>query len=147
MVILTESLAPPELAKGVASIIEYVRSMDADQIEVMYGFGCNTDHLYETMIIPVQELQRFLEDSADKQVFHLGDDDLHIKLREPKVEFLLCHESDLHFEVNDVDGINAVRKLWQNLGFQVFDETQPEQATREYRHRMLKEGGQAGADD
>jgi hypothetical protein len=58
--------------------------------------------------------------SEQKGIFRLGQCDLHIEDRQKTLEFLLCHESDIHFASADQRLVEQIISLWHAKGIALY---------------------------
>src|SRR4051794_15564660 len=77
---------------------------------VTYGFGCA--HEGEEIPVSTDHLARFVQDSEESGFFVLGEDNLHIRSGVGHIEFLLCHEHDIHFMGKETRLMRQVRSRW-----------------------------------
>jgi hypothetical protein len=96
-----------------------------DTAYITFGFGCDRERVvqWEDIPVPVHTLARFIADSEADETLELGESDLHI--RGGGVEFLLCHEGDVHCTGKMSPLLAAVRKRW----------------THDYEHAYEKRSG------
>jgi len=64
-------------------------------------------------------LTDYLERAARDEVVRWGASDVFVEDLADKFQFLLCHESDLHFKSEDQRLIRAVTAEWQEKGYGV----------------------------
>ena len=116
-----------QLDAEVVNIADDLLAFGVDTAYVTFGFGCERDKpvQWEEIPVPVRRLVQFIADSEADETFTLGESDLHI--RGGGVEFLLCHERDLHCSGAMCPLLLEVRMRW----------------TRDYEHSYERRcGGQ-----
>lgn len=82
-------------------------------VTAMYGWDCDLeiDDLYQDIQIGGDEITEFVRRSEDDGIFRLGKSDLFFRSGDAEFEFVLCHESDIHFTAPEVV-VSTVRKHW-----------------------------------
>lgn len=124
MQIQTSQLEIPQLESEVIWICDFLAEIGLPLFQVMYGWGCNVDEQYGLwQNVPVQagELYAYVHSCRRSGAFELGNADLRIQSPDSDLEFLLCHESDVHFEADNNELIEAVRTVWIGRGYGGWD--------------------------
>lgn len=125
MGIQTGVLENEQLRQEIQHMVDFLRGHNVQQVQVFYGVGCTTEHLYEPIPLAVSNLATFIQVSIDTGIYHLGDDDLSIETASPACQFLLCHERDLHFEAVDEDIVRSVEAAWKQRGYAICTHPNP----------------------
>jgi hypothetical protein len=83
-------------------------------VYVTYGFGCEREAVIqgEEIAVSTDHLAQFILDSEAMGLFELGANDLHIRSGTGHIEFLLCHEHDIHFQGEETRLLRQVRSRW-----------------------------------
>lgn len=117
-----------QLDSEVLAIVEDFQAFDVGTVYVTFGFGCESDLFVQSEEVPVHtsDLARFVADCEADETFDLGGSDLY--LRGGGVEFLLCHERDVHCSGEESPLLLSVRKRW----------------SREYEHSYERRSGGEG---
>ena len=87
------------------------------------------DQLWRPTEIGTLELDVFVRHSEQEGIFKFGRCDLHIEDQHKKLEFRLCHESDIHFESAERPLVDQVIALWQSKGFTLYVSPGPKGST------------------
>jgi hypothetical protein len=111
-------LTPDELLQQVPQIATVAERWGETSLLCMYGWGCNApaDQLWQKLEVNVSDLVTFVATSIERGVFAPAAADLHISDKSETFEFLLCHESDIHFKSIDPRFLNHIAGLWTSLG-------------------------------
>jgi hypothetical protein len=101
-----------QLDAEILNIVDDLLAFGIDTVYITFGFGCERDRAiqWEEIPVAVRGLAQFIADSEADETFELGESDLHI--RGGGVEFLLCHEGDVHCTGNMCPLLAAVRRRW-----------------------------------
>jgi hypothetical protein len=101
-----------QLDAEVIAIVDDFKAFGVDTVYLSFGFACHRDTLVQSEDVPVRtgELARFIADGEADGTFELGESDLSI--RGGGLEFLLCHERDIHCLGEESAALLAVRKRW-----------------------------------
>src|ERR1035437_10463973 len=120
MEIVTQAaLTPEEIRSEVDHIIAWLRERRLTKLETMYGVGCgSTAAEWLPAKVALEELAKFIARSEREGLFRPGRSDLWIMTQErdvdnnPKVQFRLCHEADIHVVSADVEFLDMVKSHW-----------------------------------
>src|SRR5687768_15887041 len=101
-----------QLDAEVVNIADDLLAFGVETAFVTFGFGCERGKAvqWEEIPVPVRDLVQFVAESESEGMFELGEADLHV--RAGGVEFLLCHERDVHCSGEECPLLAAVRKRW-----------------------------------
>ena len=82
----------------------------------MYGWECDLgiDEMYQDIEIGGDDVPEFIQRSEDSGIFRLGRSDLFFRSADKEIEFVLCHESDIHFTGSEAL-VSRVRKRWDEM--------------------------------
>ena len=118
----TQPLTVDQLRERVPEISTLLRSWGYERITVMYGSESNLlmDDLWRPMEIDTLALPAWIERTQREGIFRYGRSDLHIEDLQKTLEFLLCHESDIHFASTDQSRVQEVITLWRAKGFTLY---------------------------
>lgn len=117
---LTSGILKVEQIKNeLDTLVSLFKDCDVDLVKVAYGFGCESDMdvQYVDMEIPTKDLKDFIERSVAKGIYKFGYNDLHVKSEQEDVEFLLCHESDIHLYTDSNESFNWILNKWLISGY------------------------------
>ena len=119
----TKPLELPVLAQQLDSIVELCARFSPESVVVLYGWACNLDvpDLWQEMPTPTSALRAFIRESMERGVYDLGESDMYIQDPDEIFQFLLCHESDIHFRSTDQALLNIVKAAWQDAGLEPFE--------------------------
>ena len=119
MEICTQHPLPAErIREQVPQIIAWLEARLVREVEVMHGWGRAPMELaYEPMRIALSDVLSFIERSEADGLFEFAGSDLWIKGGD--VDFLLCHEADIHVISPDPSFIEVVKADWIAKGFEV----------------------------
>lgn len=109
-------IEPNQFWQEVQEVVALFHRFQIDDLVVFYGFGCDreleVDELYRDIEMKTDKLLAFLSESIAKDYYRLGEDNFYIQSRSLGVEFLLCHESDIHLETENVDVAGCMKARW-----------------------------------
>jgi hypothetical protein len=91
-----------------------------------------------------ENLKGYIAKLEQQGIFRLGSSDLWIEAAENKAKYLLCHESDMHFQSSDVELIRRVIRRWLHQGYPLYVSFRPDGTDFEKRrwHKLApKEKG------
>src|SRR5262245_57420207 len=91
-------LSHDEYQRAVGRVVELFRSAGVRGVLVAYGFGCDCpdEQLFQDVPMPLDRLQPYIAEAEATDYYRLGNDNLHVKDADGRMELLLCHESDIH---------------------------------------------------
>ena len=121
MKIITSILNLKQLEDNIDYIINFFKANKQENIIIMYGWDCETDQQYVDIKKNINNLKKFIKNSHEKKIFNLGKSDLYITAKNKKSEFLLCHESDIHFESKDLNLVKRVKNYWIKKGYRPYE--------------------------
>jgi prepilin-type processing-associated H-X9-DG protein len=100
-------------------VVEFLRSAGVSEVLVAYGFGCDCldDDLYQDVPMPLDRLLPFMAEGERLDYYRVSKDNLHVKDSTGRIEFLLCHESDIHFISEDAELVDRLKGMWLAAGF------------------------------
>ena len=106
-----------QLWSEVQEIAALLSGLQITDLIVSYGYNGSSDdrfddELYQDIEIEVGDLLGFLSRSITEGRYHLGEQDFHIRSLAGEVEFLICHESDVHLETDNAEVASAMRGRW-----------------------------------
>lgn len=106
-----------QLWSEVQEIAALLGRLQINDLIVSYGYNGNSDdryddELYQEIEIKTDDLLGFLSNSIAEGRYHLGEQDFHIQSLSGDVEFLLCHESDVHLETGNAEVASHMRARW-----------------------------------
>jgi hypothetical protein len=86
---------------------------------VAYGFRCNCpdDQLYKHVSMSLENLRLFIAEAESLGYYRTGKDNLHVEDDTGRTEFLLCHESDIHFISDDKSLVDRLNAMWLAAGY------------------------------
>ena len=101
-------------AQEIAALLGRLQITD---LTVFFGYNGSSDdrfddELYQDIEIKADDLLGFLSQSITDGRYHLGEQDFHIRSLAGDVEFLICHESDVHLETDNAEVASALRARW-----------------------------------
>lgn len=119
----TQPLDGAALVSQPRLVAELCLALDPSGLNVSYGWACHLeiDALYTDHRIESHHLLDFLDESARRRAFTLGQSDLHIHGAGIDFCFTLCHESDIHFESADPALVSRVVAAWKAAGLSVHE--------------------------
>lgn len=120
MGIRTDLLSDVQAWEVVHAMIEFLKSKQITNVTAFYGFSCKTKHTYEPIPIRTDDIETFLLQSTLDKNYIFNQDELLIETVTPKMLFILCHESDVHFESIEKETDEEVADLWKRMGLSVF---------------------------
>jgi hypothetical protein len=112
-------LSRADYLRGVERVVDFLRSAGASDVLVAYGFGCDCpeEQLYQDVPMPLDRLLPFMAEGEARDYYRIGQDNLHVKDGTGWVEFLFCHESDIHFISEDAELMERLKGIWLAAGF------------------------------
>ncbi len=101
-----------QLGAEVVNVADDLLGFGIETVYVSFGFGCERGKAvqWEEVPVPTRGLVQFITDSEADGTFALREADLQICV--PGVEFLLCHERDVHCSGAEGALLRAVRRRW-----------------------------------
>lgn len=99
---------------AIDGVVKFLAGAGVRDVLVAYGFGCDCpdEQLYQDVPIPLDKLPSFIAHAEGLDFYRVGKDNLHIKDSKGHLEFLFCHESDIHFISEDADLIAQLKAVW-----------------------------------
>lgn len=121
MELTTGFLSREEYLQAIDGIIDFMAAAGVRTIFVAYGFGCDCpeEEMYQDTMISLNRLLPFIDQAEALDYYRVGQDNLHVKDESGRIEFLLCHESDIHFISEDKDLMNWMKARWIEAGYEV----------------------------
>lgn len=115
----TGILSRAEYLRATEVAVEFLRSASVAEVLVAYGFSCDCpdEQLYQDVPLPLDRLLSFMAEGERLDYYRIGRDNLHVKDGTGRTEFLLCHESDIHFISEDAELVERLKGLWLATGF------------------------------
>lgn len=112
-------LSRHDYLRRVEGVIEFLRSVGVSEVLVAYGFGCDCPdgELYRDMPMPLDRLLPFMAEGEGLDYYRVGRDNLHVKDGTGRLEFLFCHEFDIHFISEDRELVERLKAAWLAEGF------------------------------
>ena len=116
--IQTIKLSRQELLNEIKFIISLFESIDEKESLLMLGWGCDLsiDDLYKTKKVRIDELELKIFAYEKDNKLRIGSSDIFISSINNDFKFLLCHESDIHFETSEKSYYKTVLKHWMDTG-------------------------------
>ena len=106
--VFTRTLNVPEFKTEFDSIIKTLEQNHIDNVEILFGWAWGND--YKNWIpfqIKVSDIVSEIDKPQKQSLGQFRHDDIFITLTEWEIEFLFCHESDIHLSFNDANEITA----------------------------------------
>ncbi len=103
----------------VPEIAKLLRSNGIEDAIVYYGWGTRLEinQLWSPIEVKVEDLPAFVRDSVAQGIFSPGNSDLIIEDKARTLNFLLCHESDIHLMTENQKLINETNRHWSEMGY------------------------------
>ncbi|MEM7343214.1 MAG: hypothetical protein AAF485_03145 [Chloroflexota bacterium] len=119
MEIKTVILSKSQFELIIQDILIFLNEKRIKSVTTIYGWACNVeiDDLYQDIPISTDNLKQFLIENIENGVYEVGESDLFIENKETDVQFLLCHESDIHFTTKNMQLLQEVRDSWKRKGY------------------------------
>jgi hypothetical protein len=136
----TDPLSVEQMRDSVPEIIAFLLSAGYAEINVMYGWACEDDKMWQEKSIPTSELSRFIEDAIAENIFKFGWSDLHIEDLQDTLEFKFCHESDIHFSSDHEELVKQVIAQWQRKGLTLYVSPGPRKSALRTEWKRLDPG-------
>ena len=115
----TDTLDIEEIWGEIKAIASFFSLKGIREVEVSYGFSCNTSRIYEPISVPVDNLDAFIKCSIDQGIYQPGQCELHIEGGEPPMLFVLCHAGDIHFESEAASAKDEIEQRWSEKGYPI----------------------------
>ncbi len=96
MELTTGLLTQEQMQAELNAILSLVADSQSRDVEIIYGFSCDVEETYQSISVSVSALPTFISQGWDEGIWQLGKDDFYITTLAPSVQYLLCHESDVH---------------------------------------------------
>lgn len=103
-------------------ISNYLATRGYEYCEILFGAGWGTlyypnDWLYEK--VTFSEMFKKIN-TLEEEFGRIGEDDFYIKIIDSTIEFLLCHEGDIHLSFDEDSEITEHFFLrWKEFGYSV----------------------------
>jgi hypothetical protein len=112
-------LSRDEYMRAIIDVIELMASEGVKNVLVAYGFGCDCpdEQLYEDQLISLDRLEQFITEAEQFDYYRVGKDNFHVKDGTGRIEFLFCHEADIHFISEDKGLVERLKAKWLADGF------------------------------
>lgn len=106
-----------QLWSEVQEIAALLGRLQIIDLTVLFGYNGSSDdryddELYQEIEIKTDALLGFLSKSIAEGRYHLGEQDFQIESLSGDVEFLICHESDVHLETDNAEVASPTRARW-----------------------------------
>ena len=98
----------------IEEIAAFFKQFGAEELTVCYGYDCNLDpkEWYQEIEIKTDELLGFLSRSIAEGIYHLAEDNFHIQSKSLALEFMLCHENDIHLTTDNEEVRAYMKAKW-----------------------------------
>ena len=116
----TPPLTPPQIWAEIYAFAALCQAQGILQVEVEYGWGCRPPAAGKFAAVAVSELVAWIADAAAGGHYSLGEDNLHLRIPALPLEFLLCHDGDVHIMTDNTAWLEALRARWQGQGYSVW---------------------------
>ena len=115
----TGTLTPAQMRDGVDNLVAFLRQRSKQDVFVSYGWGCDldVDELYRDRPLALSSLNGFISRSEQDGVFMLGEAGLYIESADRAVQFVLCHEADVHATTKDANIAEQIGSAWADKGY------------------------------
>lgn len=132
MELTTGYIKSEQVQNELDTILDILWKKSVSQVTVSFGFDCGVDidELYVENSVATDELKVFLEQSVAEDKYTFGSNDLYIKAAEINVEFLLCHESDVHLYTENADIFDLIKTKWLEENYEVYQRQNREEWQR-----------------
>jgi hypothetical protein len=106
-------ISEPEVADEIPFVCSLFLEAGAPQVSVVYGVGCNTDHieLWSPLYIPATELLRWIAQAAQRGIYKAGRFDIFIDAGD-QLTVRLCHEGDIHVSARSASIFEKFASRW-----------------------------------
>lgn len=101
-------------------ITKYLATRGYEYCEILFGAGWGAlyypnDWLYEKVTFP-EMFEKI--NTLEEELGSIGEDDFYIKIIDSTIEFLLCHEEDIHLSFDESSDITEhFYNHWKELGY------------------------------
>ena len=114
MEIMSGHMTPEQMLEEAHEIVALFKKLGVQDLVAWYGFGCDCefDEQYQEIKVKTDGLPGFLSETMKRGVYLPGDADLGIQSQSPDIQFLLCHESDVHLETGNEQAADHFRARW-----------------------------------
>ena len=112
--IITRILNDEEYKLELNIVIDILRQNHIDKIDLLFGVAWGNEYKdWTPFTIGVDEIINEVDKAQKLNVGQLRNDDLYIILTEMELEFLFCHESDIHISFNYAnDIVTSIINKW-----------------------------------
>ena len=119
MEIVSKELSAAQILAEIPEIVHAFRRMGLEELTVVFGWasGQEIDRWWHPHFMTLDNLESFVRQHVEDGVFLPGESDLHICDRANAVEFLLCHESDIHLRTEDAATAVTIGQAWDRKGY------------------------------
>jgi hypothetical protein len=119
MEIVTRRLNAAQLLAEIPEIVEMFRLNGLEHLTVEFGWGSGQaiDQCWYPHLVSLVDLESFIQRRLNEDVFLPGQSDLFIRDSTNVVEFLLCHESDIHLRTENAAIAKMIEQAWDRKGY------------------------------
>ncbi len=118
MELLCGEISAHEIEEEIPFLCSFIEQLPSAEVDVIYGWGCHTDHAWKQHMIPTIGIKDWIEDSIRLGIYTPGHCDLIISKGE-SLKIVLCHECDIHIETGDRAIIEECVSRWLEKGYSV----------------------------
>lgn len=118
--ITTYPLTREQVQDELSFLVEYFTGKGIETCSVLFGFAWGNEYYpgkeWQAEDVRLEDLISKVSDVEASGIGILGGDDLRVDM--PGLEFLFCHESDIHIRFSDPnDDIEFYYAHWKQLGY------------------------------
>jgi hypothetical protein len=123
MEIRTNILIPAQIEAEIDEFVTFLNTKGINDLTVMYGWACNLNYkeLYQKIPLATEKLKQFIVQSIENGVYKIGQCDLFIQTNQDELEFVLCHEADIHFKTTNALLVQEMKSNWQAKDYQWYE--------------------------
>jgi hypothetical protein len=116
---MTSPISPEQIRAEVDHICEILHQHCITELILSYGWACHIDHdeLWRNRPVATTDLPDFVDRAISAGIYIPGNSDLFISDSAQRFQFLLCHESDIHFKTESPRLFDSVRSEWLARGY------------------------------
>ncbi|MFT3912111.1 MAG: hypothetical protein QM737_21980 [Ferruginibacter sp.] len=115
-IIYTKVLDQHKLKTMLHMIIEGLKKSNIDQVDLLFGWYWGKEYRNEIPVkTKVDDLITEINKPIDLNLGKLGSDDVSIIVTEMEMEFLFCHDGDIHFSFNQTNELaEYIISYWES---------------------------------
>jgi hypothetical protein len=99
----SDILERDEFLLAIQQVVALLHEAGIREVIVSYGWDCDCpdERRYQDNTMASDELWTFIKESEAVGYYRAGENDLHVRDGDGRIEILFCHESDIHLNTDE----------------------------------------------